>query len=62
MPNFFTQTTFKISILLILLRLIPFEFRHPNTPDIVTRTVDSHKSRKAKLPSRCTDIDTIFTF
>ena len=42
--------------------LSPFEFRHPNTPGIVTRTVDSHKFLKAKLTFKCTDIDTIFTF
>ena len=62
MPNFFTQTTFKISILLILLRLIPFEFRHPNTPGIFTRTMNSHKFLKAKLLSKYTCIETIFTF
>ena len=42
--------------------LSPFEFRNPNTPGIVTRTVDSHKFHKAKLTFKCTDIDTIFTF
>ena len=42
--------------------LSPFEFRHPNTPGIITRTVDSHKFLKAKLPFKCTGIDTIFTF
>ena len=42
--------------------LSPFEFRHPNTPGIITRTVDSHKLLKAKLPFKCTGIDTSFTF
>ena len=42
--------------------LSPFEFRHPNTPGIVTRTVNIHKLLKAKLPFKCTSIDTIFTF
>ena len=65
-PKTSTQTTFLNKYPINLAPpdhvLSPFEFRNPNTPGIVTRTVDSHKFLKAKLPFKCTGIDTIFTF